>query len=226
LPYVHAAELLLLLPDPLAADVFELLRPRRQAQVIGELTPAYAARLLAETTPEIAADALGELTPDDATHLLGAMPPERAPLVQELLQYPRDTAGGIMTNEFVAAPAGLTIDQVREEIRPRLRRPDFVYFVYVLDDLESRRLRGLLTLRDLIVADPADRVDEVMRSALVTVEPLEPAIEVAHRVADYNLNAVPVVDGNGRLLGIVTVDMAMLQITPEAWRDRLPRIFS
>jgi Mg/Co/Ni transporter MgtE len=226
LPYVHAAELLLLLPDPLAADAFEHLLPERQAQIIGELSPECAAGLLAETTPELAADALGQLTADDATRLLEAIPPDRATLIQDLLQYPPDTAGGIMTNEFVTVPLNLTIEQARECIRPHIRRPDFVYFVYVVDSPEWRRLRGVLTLRDLLMADPRAGVDKVMRTTVLTVAPLESALDVAHRVADYGLSAIPVVNTDGVLLGVVTVDMAMLQITPDTWRDRLPRVFS
>ena len=181
---------------------------------------------MAEMADDTAADLLGRLQLDDAARLLEALPRQHSEALQYLLRFPPDTAGGIMTNEVVTAPVGLTVVGVLDYIRPQLARPDFVYFVHVVDDEARRRLRGVVTLRDLLLADPEAPIEAVMRADLEAVGALEPAIEVAHRVADYALNAVPVVDGDKRLLGIVTVDKAMAQITPEGWRDRLPRIFS
>jgi magnesium transporter len=226
LPYLHAAELLLLLPDPQAADVLEHMLPERQAQVIVELEPQAAARILAEAAPDEAADVLGRLELSDATRLLEELPPERLEPVQALLRFPPDSAGGIMTNDVVTAPADVTVGQVLDHIRPQLGRPDFVYFLYLVADCESQRLVGVTTLRDLTVADPDTPVARIMRAALVTVGPLETALAAARVVADEGLNAVPVVAADGRLLGIITVDKAMREILPDSWRDSLPRVFS
>ena len=226
LPYLHAAEMLTLLPDALAADVLEHMQPERQVQIVGELDPACAARLLAEMAPDAAADLLGRLDLADATHLLEQVPPERAEPIQDLLRYPPDSAGGIMTNEIVTAPVGLSASEVLTHVRPQLARPDFVYFVYLVEDEQSCRLAGVTTLRDLHVADRDAPVEEVMRTDLVTVTPLRSAVEAAHLASDQGLNAIPVVDTDGTLLGIITIDKAMVQLVPEAWRDNLPRIFS
>jgi magnesium transporter len=173
-----------------------------------------------------AADLLGALAVDDATCLLEALPPEHSLALQELLRYPPDSAGGAMTNEVVTALAGSTVAEVNAYVRDQLCGPDFVYFVYIVDSADSRRLRGVVTLRDLHVADEAAPIEQVMKARLLTAGPLEPALDVAHRLADNGLNAIPVVGTEQRLLGIVTIDAAMRLIMPEAWRDRLPRVFS
>jgi Mg/Co/Ni transporter MgtE len=147
-------------------------------------------------------------------------------LVVDLLRYPPNTAGGIMTNEVVTVPVGLTVAEAIEHIRPRLARPDVVYYVYVIADAESRRLEGIVTLRDLLLARPAQPVAEVMNQRLVTAAPLDPARTVAYLLADHQLNALPVIDEDRRLVGIVTIDSAISQIAPETLRQSLPRVFS
>lgn len=226
LPYLHAAELLNLLEVGLAADVFELLEPRRQLQVLGELSEERAVELLAETAPDHAADVLGRLPLDESKVILERLPRHRAMLIVDLLRYPADTAGGIMTNEVVTVPASLSVADAIEHIRPRLGRPDLVYYVYVIASAPPRRLEGIVTLRDLLLAEPEQQVAQVMSSSLVTAAPLEPAREVAYRLADYQLNALPVVDEEGSLLGVVTIDNAIAQIAPETLRQSVPRVFT
>jgi magnesium transporter len=131
-----------------------------------------------------------------------------------------------MTTDFVIAPATLSADGVLDHIRPQLARPDFVYFIYLVDDVSAPRLRGVVTLRDLNLAEPATPVAQLMRTDLQTIGPLESAAAAARRVADYGLNALPVVDQDRCLLGIVTVDRAIAQLVPPSWRARLPRVFS
>jgi magnesium transporter len=144
----------------------------------------------------------------------------------DLLRYPPDAAGGIMTNDVVAAPADWTVDRARSDLAEQLRAPDFVYYVYIVDDLETRRLRGVLTLRELLLADANDRLAGVMRPHLVAIDPLEPAASAAQRVADYNLAAIPVVGRDGRLLGAITADAVIDTLAPPAWRRVAPRVFT
>lgn len=226
LPYLHAAELALVLPDHLAAEVMAHVVPELQVQIMTELEPRQAAGILAEMAHDAAADLLGGLAIADATRLLEALPPAHSRALQALLRFPPDTAGGIMTNEVVTAPVALTVAAVNAHIKAQLTDPGFVYFVYLVDDEDARRLRGVVTLRDLHLADPHAPIEQVMQRALLTAAPLEPAREVAHRLADNSLNALPVVTPDQQLLGIVTVDAAMREILPNAWRDRLPRLFT
>lgn len=226
LPYLHAAELLTLLPDSLAAATLESMEPGRQIQIYEEFDDDQRTRILTLMRPDEAADLAGHLQPDAAQAVLERLPAERRAQVVDLLRYPEDTAGGIMNNDIIIVPAGLTIEEARRTLRDQLIEPDFVYFIYVVDDEETRRLLGVLTLRELLVSRQEALVTEVMRSHLVTIFPLEPAKQAARRVTESGLVALPVISRDGRLLGAVTVDSAVEQIAPESWRAQVPRIFS
>jgi magnesium transporter len=140
----------------------------------------------------------------------------------ELLAYPEDTAGGMMTTEFVTLAATLSAGQAIDRLREMEPDAETIYYVYVTDDED--RLVGVLSLRDLIVAKPETPIAGVMIPEPVTVGVLADEAEVAEVVAHYNLLAVPVVDASGHIVGIVTVDDAMDAIIPDAWRKRLPRL--
>ncbi len=226
LPYLHAAELLTLLPDPIAADALEVMTPERQLQVFEELNDDQASRLLTLMAPDAAADLVGHLLPDAAQRQLAYLPDERQRRVLELLSFPEDTAGGIMTNDIVVAPAEETVAQVRPLLAQQMTTPDFVYYVFVVDNLEARKLRGILTLRDLLLAKEDQRLRELMYANPLTAGPLEPAVTAARRLIDAHFAALPVVGVGGRLLGAVTVDAAMAQVAPKSWRDQAPRVFS
>jgi CBS domain-containing protein len=225
-PYLHAAELLDLLDESLATDTLEVMRPERQVQVFEELEPARRIRLLQLMAPDNAADLLGRLGPEHARSSLEALEPEQRARVIDLLRYPEDTAGGIMTNDIVLVEANLSVAEARRRIRDELRNPDFVYYVFAVDEVESRHLLGVLTLRDLLVADEHDDVQHVMRRAVETLDPLVSADAAARRVADQHLAALPVVSNDGRVLGAVTADAALLQLAPTSASDELPRVFS
>ncbi len=225
-PYRHAAELLTLLPDPLAADTLEALPPERQLQVFETLEPMQAIRLLALMAPDTATDLVGRLEPDQAVWFLERLPLEKGRRVLDLLRYPDHTAGGIMTNDVPAVCARMTLGEARAALRDELRSPDFVYYVYAVDDLETRRLEGVFSLRDLLVHDESRYVGEIMQRDIVTIDPLEPATTAARRVCELHLAALPVVGRDRRLLGAVPVDTALAHIAPSTWRDQTIRIFS
>jgi magnesium transporter len=226
LPYHHAAELLTLIPDAVAADALEAMAPERQLQVFEDLDDDQAVRLLALMAPDLAADLVGRLQPAYAQSCLEALPPPRAARIIELLRYPEETAGGIMTNEFPVVAAHLTVAEARAALRGELSTPDFAYYVYVVDDLTNHHLEGVLTLRDLIVASDTAPIREVMRRQLVTIDALDSALSAAHQVIEQHLAALPVVGRDGRLLGVVTVDAAVGQVAPVTWRQDAPRLFS
>jgi Mg/Co/Ni transporter MgtE len=225
-PYRHAAELLTLLPDPLAADTLEALPPERQLQVFETLDSGQAQRLLALMAPDTATDLVGRLAPDQALWFLERLPAENAQRVLDLLRYPDHTAGGIMTNDVPVVPTRMTVGEARVALREPLRSPDFVYYVYAVDDFEKRRLEGVFSLRDLLVQDDARLVGEIMQRDIVTIDPLEPATAAARRVCELHVAALPVVGHDRRLLGAVPVDIALAHIAPSGWRDQTIRIFS
>jgi CBS domain-containing protein len=226
LPYLHAAELLTLIDDPIAADTLEAMTRERQAQVIQVLDKDQAAQLLALMAPDLAADLLSAVSPDAARLLIGGVPQERRALILDLLRYPDDTAGGIMTNLLVRVPADMRIGDARRDLKPRICAPDFAAYLYVVDNDENRQLLGVVTLRDFSVADEWQEVAGLMNSHVSSIDVLAPAEQAARRVAELHLAALPVTGRTGRLLGAVTVDAAMTQLAPSTWRDQAPRIFS
>ncbi len=206
------------------ADAIEEMEPETQVDVLEDLEPARAADILEEMSPDDAADLVADLSDTARGAILALMEKDEADEVQELLGYPEDSAGGIMTTQFIALPATLTAAQTIDRLRELEPDAETIYYVYVVD--ADGRLVGVLSLRDLIVARPDAPISEVMYPEPVAVGLLAGQDEVAQVVARYNLLAVPVVDDDGRLEGIVTVDDAIDTVLPTAWKRRLPRLYS
>ncbi|MEP7358046.1 MAG: CBS domain-containing protein [Anaerolineales bacterium] len=226
LPYLHAAELILLLPDSLTADTLELMSPERQLQVFEELNDPRALRLLALMAPDVAADLLGRLALHETRRFLNRMPRAQAERVLELLRYPENTVGGLMTNDVVIVPAGLTIAQAREHLREPLKHPDFVYFIYVVENLDTRKLVGVFSLRDFVVAADDTPIASIMNPYLLTLSPLDAPHIAAHQLLSSQLAAMPVIGAEGQLLGALTVDVAVRLEAPRNWSAQAPRVFS
>ena len=226
LPYLHAAELITLLADPKAADTLETMSAERQLQVFEELEDEQALRLLELMAPDIATDLLARLQPAMMRSYLERLPRKQAERIIELLRYPEGTVGGIMTNDVVYVCGNLTVAEARETLRAPLQGPDFVIMIYVVDDEKTRCLRGVISIRDLITAEAEERLEEIMDPYVITLQPLDDVDESAHRVLDSHMAALPVVNEDTRLLGVVTVDAAVAQVAPVSWSARAPRIFS
>ena len=211
------------LDDEAVADAMEEMEPDTQVEVLEDLAPERAADILEEMSPDDAADLVADLDQDTRDDILRYMEPAEAEEVQELLAYPEDTAGGIMTTAYIAVGAQVTAGGAIDLLREWEPDAETIYYVYVTDDDE--RLVGVLSLRDLIVAPPSTLIGDVMIREPVAVGAYADEDEVAEVVAHYNLLAVPVVDDEGRLVGIVTIDDAIDTVIPAAWKKRLPRVF-
>ena len=211
------------LGDEALADVVEELEPEDQVDLLEDLTPERAADILEEMSPDDAADLVADLDQDTRDSILRYMERDEAEEVQELLGYPEDSAGGLMTTEFVALDEGLTASEAIDRLRELEPDAETIYYVYVTD--EEGRLVGVLSLRDLIVARPDARIADVMIREPVAVAVTADEDEVAEVVAHYNLLAVPVVNEQQHLIGIVTVDDAIDTVIPSGWKRRLPRVF-
>ena len=212
------------LDDEAAADVFEEMEPETQVEILEGLDPARAADILEEMSPDDAADLVADLDQETRDEIMALMERADAEEVQELLGYPEDSAGGIMTTEFIALEEHLTAAEAINRLRELEPDAETIYYVYVTD--QQDRLVGVLSLRDLIVAKPDAAIRDVMIREPVAVRALADQDEVAEVVAHYNLLAVPVVDEDGRLIGIVTVDDAIDTVIPTAWKKRLPRVYT
>ena len=225
LSYHHGSEVVESLDDETAAETLEEMPTERQARILGDMDEERAADILEWMSPNEAADVLGDLPEEKAEELLGLMEDEEQAEVAELLPYEDDTAGGLMTTEFVTLPRALTVGEALARLREMAKTPNMIYYLYVVDREGTWTLVGVIALRSLILADPAAPLAEVMRTKFQTAHPDEPAKEVAQRIAEYNLLALPVVDESGDILGIITVDDAMEILLPRDWRQRLPRLF-
>jgi len=212
------------LDEQTAAAALEEMDYDLQRSVLDSVADERAADILDEVDPDDAADLVGDLPEERANQLLGLMEPEEASDVKELLQYPDDTAGGLMTPEFVAVPSGMTAQEAIGYLRKAGEDAETVYYCYVLD--HRKRLVGVFSLRDLIVAPPTRVIDDIMVQDVVCVSPDTSHRETAGLIARYNLLAIPVVDEERRLVGIVTVDDAIEAILPSRLKKQLPKVFS
>jgi len=225
LSYHHGSEVVEALDDETAAETLEEMQAERQARILGDMDQERAADILEWMSPDEAADVLGDLPEEKAEELLGLMDQEEQADVAELLPYEDDTAGGLMTTEFVTLPRELTVGEALARLREMAETPNMIYYLYVVEAEGSWKLMGVIALRSLILADPAMPLEDAMRTKFQKAEPDEPAKEVAQRIAEYNLLALPVIDESGDILGIITVDDAMEILLPKDWRQRLPRFF-
>ncbi|TMF67248.1 MAG: magnesium transporter [Chloroflexi bacterium] len=210
--------------------VFEQLDAETAAEALAEVEPEMQAAIVSDLDEERAADILEEMDPDEAADLLQDLPEERREElvelmekeekqdVEELLTYAEDSAGGIMTTDYVALAGGLTAAQAIDELRVRKPDPQLTYYLYVVDD--EGRLEGVISLRDLVVAPPETKLTAAMDPHVLKVEAETPKEEVASLIAKYDLLALPVVDARRKLLGTVTVDDVVELMLPRGWKKR------
>ena len=205
------------------ADTLEEVEPEFQAELVEHMSNEKVADVLEEMEPDEAADLLADLPKDRKEDLLALMEKEDADDVRKLLTYPEDSAGGIMTTEYAFIPPNLTAAEAIKELRAMADEVETMFYVYVVDT--EGVLVGAFSLNNLIFALPGQMVSEFMSKRLVTVNLTDDQQMVAQTVAKYDLLAVPVVDDQNRLHGIVTADDALDKIIPTAWKKRLPRFY-
>ncbi len=217
----EAAAVVGALDDETAADTFEHLDAETQRAIIEDLGTERAADIIEEMDSDDAADLLGELSEDRQQELLAQMDAETADDLRELVTYGEDTAGGLMTTDFVWIYPHRTIAATIDKIREIAPETEFVYYLYVTD--QSEKLLGTLSLRTLLLSSPNVTIHSVMDPDVVSVHPNTSAEETASLIARYDLLACPVLDDDGKMLGIVTVDDAIDAIIPEKMKKQLPR---
>jgi magnesium transporter len=216
---VHRTEVVESLDDEIAADTLEEMATETQARILEEMDEERAADILD------AVDVLDEMDDDRAQQLFDLMEDEEKADVAELMHFEHDTAGGLMTTEFVHVPQDLTVGETIVRLREMAETPNMIYYLYVVEREGSWKLVGVISLRSLILADPRMKLSEVMREDFRHAHPNDSAEEVAQIISEYNLLALPVVDDDGDIAGIVTVDDAMEILLPKNLQRRLPRLF-
>ncbi len=205
------------------ADTLEEVEPEFQAELVENMSNEKVADVLEEMEPDEAADLLGDLPKERKENLLALMEKEDAEDVRKLLNYPEDSAGGIMTTEYASIPCDLTASRAIEVLRSMADEVETMFYVYVVD--EEEKLIGAFSLNNLIFAKPDMLISDIMTKHLITVNLKDDQETVAQTVAKYDLLAVPVVDEKNHLHGIVTADDALEKIIPTAWKKRLPRFY-
>lgn len=200
----HRNRLLGLIDNVMAAESISEVEPEKQAEVVATMSEARASRILEVMPPDEATDLLGTLPRDKAERLLNIMGVQEARVIRELLGYEKHTAGGRMTPDFIAVQGHLTREECIAVLREKAPSAETIYYVYVLDD--EGRLKGVLSLRDLLIAEPGTRLDEMMMTDVISVNVDDDQEMVADLISKYNLLALPVTDDGNVLKGIVTVD--------------------
>jgi CBS domain-containing protein len=226
IPYLHAAELLKLLPDAKAARVLESTPIERQLQIVEELDENEAINILGLMSPDLAADVIGRLEVNTMRRYLNLMPKQRSRLITELLRYPEDSVGGVMTNDLLIIPVDTSCTNARHEIESRLEKVRFDSLVFIVDTIDDKKLRGAISLKDMWAAEDNVMLEAIMDPYLQTLDPFSKAVDAAYRIVTSQLPAMAVVDGEGRILGAMTVEAAISRLVPNTSALQQVKVFS
>lgn len=206
-----------LLPKELASDVFIEIDTDTQENLIKAFTDKELKEVIDDMFLDDTVDVIEEMPANVVKRILRNSDPENRKLINELLEYPEDTAGSIMTTEFVALSPTMTVDAAFEKIRQTGLNKETIYTCYVTD--KKKHLIGVVTVKDMLLAAKSELIADVMDSSVVTAETLDDKEEVAMMLSKYDYLAIPIIDKEGCLVGIVTVDDAVDVIQEEATED-------
>ncbi len=201
-----------------AAEALHELEPRVQAEIIDDMSRERASDILEQMPPDEAADVLGDLPEEKAQELIKLMQKEEAEDVQELLEHEEDTAGGLMTTEYLAFPPDMTVEEAITELRLEAPDVETIYYLYIINEQDI--LVGVLSLKDLILAKSHMLLADVMKTPVKSLSLEAEQKDVAELISKYNLLAAPVVDEKGAMQGIVTVDDVIDFLLPPASRKK------
>lgn len=199
------------------AEYISELNPELQSDLLNAMSKKQASEILKEMDTDEAVDLLGEIAPEDSRQLLDLMPKEEAIEIEELMKYEENTAGSVMNNEFVTLPKNLTVEQAIQHIREMSPEAEMIYYIYILD--ERKKLIGVLSLRDLIVADAQKKISSIMEEDVISVLDTEDREVAARVISDYDFLAIPVINKKGILVGIITVDDIIDVLEEEVTED-------
>ena len=206
-----------LLPKELAAETFAYMEPDVQEHILSAITDRELRFILDDLYLDDYVDLIEEMPANVVKRVLKNSSPENRKLINQYLQYPEDSAGSLMTNEYVYLKQTLTVNQALAVIRANGVDKETINKCYVLDD--QHHLDGVVSLRDLILADPHARVGDIMRTNVISVNTNDDQEEVAKMFSKYDMLSMPVVDRENRLVGIITIDDVVDVVQDEATED-------
>jgi magnesium transporter len=217
---LSAAELKFIIPimslEKLAFSFTELDSTTRNS-LLNFLTPEQVKAVLNEMYADDIADLLEELTIGQSKELLKLMKNEDAEQIQELLGYDHESAGGIMTTEYLAIKDDKTVNEALDKIRDVATKAEMIYYIYIINP--NKELVGVISMRELITADPQTKLNRIMHRKVIKAKVNLDQEEVAQQMSKYDLLAIPVINKHNQLLGVITVDDALDVIEEEATED-------
>lgn len=220
LSLAEAAAVVSLLPVSRIIEICDQPTMRRRAAIFEQIDPERVARILEGLSADESTDIIQRMSPHERHRVMPKLSDEMRKELEGLLQYPAHTAGGNMTTEFVRLDPKMTVGEALKHIRSVAREKESIYACYVMEE-KTNHLLGAVSLRDLVMAELARPVTEVMRRKPVTVNALDDQEVVAKKIAKYNLLAVPVLETDGSVVGFVTVDDIIDVLVEEQTEDIL-----
>jgi len=219
LPFEEIPRFLATLPKDRAGSVLEYIDEELRANLLEAMSPEQAAELVSAMTPDERADVLEELDEEHAEDIVEEMPAEARRETEQLRRYEPDTAGGLMTTEFVSESASTTVEEALRKVRviARSGRREAMHAIYTTD--AEGRLAGVLSLRELLAAPEGAKLSDVAWSEVQSVSPFADREEVARLITNYDLVVVPVVSESNHVIGVITVDDVIDAIQEEQTED-------
>ncbi len=217
LPQKELIKIFRLLSKDIAADVFSYMETDKEAEIIASLTEKEAVDIINDMAADDATDLMDEIPANVVHRLLKKVDPDTRRDINQLLKYPDNSAGSIMTVEFVDFKEDLTIKDALKKIRQDYDEKETINICYVIDN--KRKLIGKVTLKDLVVNNEDRLIKDIMNDDVKSVNTLMDQEEVAKIIQDYDITAVPVVDSENKLVGIITIDDVIDIIEEEATED-------
>ncbi|MFB3896351.1 MAG: magnesium transporter MgtE N-terminal domain-containing protein [bacterium] len=221
LDYRERAALFSTLDAETASDALAEIDPSLQPALLESVDKEKALDIVESMPPDEAADLLNTLSEEQSREILNKMDKQDAQELSQLLEYEPDSAGGMMTTQVTTLNQDMTVDQVLQYLRKNVPSATSIYYLYVVDN--DKKLIGVLTLRHLVVADPQTPISQIMISNPIAVKLEDHAEKIADLNEKYNLLAVPVVDDQNRIQGVITVDDVLDHVVTSAWKSKIIR---
>ncbi|MBN74010.1 magnesium transporter [Gimesia chilikensis] len=199
------------------AEIFQFLSLPQQIEIVAVIDRGPLSKLIEEMAPDDRVDLLSRMDEEHVEELLPLIAQAERSDIRKLLSYPEDSAGAIMTTEYAYLPANITVAQALEKLRQQAPDSEIISYIYVVD--EGRRLQGIVSLRELIFARPTRPLSELINRDVISVRVDDDQEFVAQQMAKFDFVAIPVVDNQNQLVGIVTHDDAIDIMQEEATED-------
>lgn len=199
------------------AEIFEMIEPAQQIELVAAVDRKHLSQLIEAMSADDRVDLLEHMDEEQLEALLPLIAQAERDEIRKMLSYPDNSAGSIMTTEYASLPENVTVSEALSRLRQQAPDSETIYYVFVVDD--TRRLHGVITLRELILARPSALLSEVMRRELIAVRVSDDREQAARMIAKFDLIALPVLDEENRLVGIITHDDVLDVVQEEAAED-------